>query len=125
VPKFGRAGGSNFSIVPAPGPLAANLYYVGRPGFDQTLDIRLPYNMFPPLAIIPETFSFRAPKVGFIFEISIFSIFGGSPTHMPASIDKLSTAIYSSAGRLPYLPISALLLLPFRIYWPSNLVSEH
>ena len=43
-----------------PGPLAAKLYYLGRPGLYRTIDNRLPYNIFPPRAITTETFSPRA-----------------------------------------------------------------
>ena len=38
---------------------------------------------------------------------------------MRANVGKLSTAIYSIAGRLPYLRTSALYVLPFQRYWPK------
>ena len=50
-----------------PRPVAAKLYYVGRPGLDRTIENRLPYNTFPPRAITLETFFPTARQIGLHF----------------------------------------------------------
>ena len=78
-PTFGHGEGQMFQRAPVPGPLAAKLYYVG-PGLNRTLDNRLPYNTFPRLAIIPETFSPGARQSGLRFwNFNFYFEFRGLP----------------------------------------------
>ena len=59
-PNLGVGEGRIFRQAPARRRLATKLYYVGQPGFLHLLGNRLPYNIYPPWAKTPETFSPRA-----------------------------------------------------------------
>jgi len=59
-PNLGVGEGRIFRQSATRRRLVAKLYYVGQPGFVQLLGNGLPYNIYPPWAKTPETFSPRA-----------------------------------------------------------------
>ena len=79
-PNLGVGEGQIFRQARARRRLAAKLYYVGQPDFLQLLRNRLPYNIFPPWAKTPETFSPRAGQTRLNFrKFRFFPIFEGAP----------------------------------------------
>jgi len=79
-PNLGVGEGQIFRYAPARRRLVAKLYYVDQPAFVPLLGNGLPYNIYPPLAKTPETFSPEPAKVGLIFEnFDFFPIFEEAP----------------------------------------------
>ena len=79
-PNLGVGEGRIFRQARARRRLVAKLYYVGQPDFLQLLGNRLPYNIFPPWAKTPESFSPRAGQTRLNFrKFRFFSdIWGGA-----------------------------------------------
>jgi len=74
--------------------MVAKLYYVDQPAFVPLLGNGLPYNIYPPLAKTPETFSPEPAKVGLIFEnFDFFRFLRRRPSHRAVDGGDVSGAI--------------------------------